>query len=224
MKAKQLYISALLFITGSLYIPAARAQKEAKPQPPLSFTKNKAVYIADSLGNRIPDFSYSGYKPSEKKIPDIPVKIIVPVTTGDATNRIQSAIDYVSKLPADQNGFRGAVLLQAGTYRVEGALRLHSSGVVLRGSGVNNNGTILVGAGKSRTTLITIAGTDNKKLQTPVVITSDYVPVNSNTIQVTNVSGFKKGDAVLVNRRGTKAWIDQLGADHFGGGITSLGW
>ncbi len=224
MKAKQLYISALLFITGSLYIPAARAQKEAKPQPPLSFTKNKAVYIADSLGNRIPDFSYAGYKASEKKIPDIPVKIIVPVTTGDATGRIQSAIDYVSKLPADQNGFRGAVLLQSGTYMVEGALRLHSSGVVLRGSGVNNNGTILIGAGKSRATLITIAGTDNKKLQTPVVITSDYVPVNSNTIQVTNISGFKKGDAVLINRKGTKAWIDQLGADHFGGGITSLGW
>jgi hypothetical protein len=224
VKVNQLYISALLFIAGGLYTATVFGQKEAKPLPPLSFNKNQPVYTADSVGNRIPDFSYAGYKASEKKIPDIPVKIIVPVTTGDATNRIQSAIDYVSKLPADKNGLRGAVLLQAGTYQVEGALRLHTSGVVLRGSGTQEQGTILFGAGKDRATLITIAGTDNKKIQTGVAVTSNYIPVNSHSIQVADISAFKKGDAVILTRKGTKAWIDKLGTDHFGGGITSLGW
>lgn len=220
----QLYIAALLLITGSLCTIITNAQKPAKPLPPLAASKSKLVYTADSVGNRIPDFSYAGYKASEKAIPDIPIKIIVPVTSGYATNRIQSAIDYVSKLPVDKNGYRGAVLLQAGTYTVQGALRLHTAGVVLRGSGVNANGTVIVGAGKNRTTLITIAGYDNKKIQTPVVITDNYVPVNSNVLTVVNASSFKKGDAVIVTRKGTKEWIDKLGTDHFGGGITSLGW
>ncbi len=224
MKVNHLYISALLFIVGSFSALSSLAQKEAKPLPPLSFNKSKLVYVADSLGNRIPDFSYAGYKSSEKAIPDVPVKIIVPVTTGDATYRIQSAIDYVSKLPIDKNGLRGAVLLQAGTYQVYGALRLHTTGVVLRGTGVGTNGTTIIGAGKDRTTLITIAGIDNKKLTTPVAITNNYVAVNSNVIEVANAAAFKKGDAVIITRKGTKEWIDKLGTGHFGGGITSLGW
>ena len=121
------------------------AQKSEKPVVPLSFEKGKLIYKADSLGNRIPDFSYCGYMASEKPIPTIPVRVIVPVVKGDATLRIQSALDYVASLPIDANGFRGAVLLQKGSYEVFGQLRINASGVVLRGSGVNE--TTIIGAG-----------------------------------------------------------------------------
>ncbi|MDR0833773.1 MAG: hypothetical protein LBN93_06260, partial [Candidatus Symbiothrix sp.] len=78
------------------------------------FAQNIAAQIApDSLGNRIPDFSYCGYQASNVPIPELPVKIIVPLTTGDATALIQDAVDQVAQLPLDKNGFRGAILLRA---------------------------------------------------------------------------------------------------------------
>ena len=131
MKTKTLYRFLILssLITGQ---QALLAQKQVKPVPPLYSEKGKLVYTPDTQGNRIPDFSYCGYKASEQPIPDVAVKVVVPVTKGDATLRIQSALDYVSSLPADANGFRGAVLLQKGTYEVSGQLRITASGVVLR--------------------------------------------------------------------------------------------
>ncbi len=133
------YKKNLLLLILFIFQQALPAQKTGKPVVPLAFEKGKLIYSPDSLGNRIPDFSYCGYMASEKPIPAIPVKVVVPVTKGDATLRIQSALDYVSALPVDANGFRGAVLLQKGNYEVLGQLRITASGVVLRGSGVNEH-------------------------------------------------------------------------------------
>ncbi|MCK7539943.1 MAG: hypothetical protein MZV63_58085 [Marinilabiliales bacterium] len=110
------------------------------------------IYQADSAGNRIPDFSFCGYAASEKPIPQVPVKIGIPPQPGDATGRIQGAIDYVSSLSPDAGGFRGAVLLGKGVHRVEGRLVIRNSGVIIRGSGMDENGTRLIAAGKSRET------------------------------------------------------------------------
>ena len=75
---------------------------------------DRLVYASDSLGNRVPDFSWCGYMAAERSIPLVPARIRVPVIEGDATLRIQSAIDYVASLPVDSNGFRGAVSLDKG--------------------------------------------------------------------------------------------------------------
>ncbi|HEY6956278.1 MAG TPA: pectate lyase, partial [Flavisolibacter sp.] len=130
----------------------AQNQKQ-KPLTPIIVQQNgQIVYTPDSLGNRVPDFSYAGYMAGEKSIPSVPVKVVVPPSGGDATLRIQSAIDYVSSLPLDKNGVRGAVLLQKGVYKVDGQLRLSSSGIILRGSGVNQ--TTIIGTGTDRQTLV----------------------------------------------------------------------
>jgi hypothetical protein len=217
-----------IFLTGSLLLfqYASLAQKGVKPPPPPVYTdaNRQLAYTPDSLGNRVPDFSYCGYAAGERAIPDVPVKIVVPVTSGDATSRIQSAIDYVSSLPADKTGIRGAVLLQAGIYHVNGSLKFTASGVVLRGSGAGTNGTILSGDSKDRETLITIRGKEDITLGTQVSITNEYVPVNANNLQVAGPHAFKVGDAVMITRPSTKEWIATLGTDHFGGGITALGW
>lgn len=216
------------FITGSLLLLqyTSLAQKGVKPPPAPIFTgaNHQLQYTPDSLGNRVPDFSYCGYASGEKAIPEAPVKIVVPVTNGDATWRIQSAIDYVSTLPVNKEGIRGAILLQRGVYHITGSLVLHTSGVVLRGSGFSEEGTILSGDGKGRETLIRIGGKKDIILHTPVPITDDYVPVNANTVHVATPTAFKAGDQVLITRPGTKEWIATLGTDHFGGGITALGW
>jgi hypothetical protein len=201
------------------------AQKPEKPVVPLSFEKGKLIYTPDSLGNRIPDFSYCGYKASEQSIPTIPVKVVVPVTKGDATLRIQSALDYVASLPLDANGFRGAVLLQKGTYEVFGQLRITVSGVVLRGSGVTN--TTIIGAGTGRLALIRIVGqkpsvTDSSAF----AITDSYVPVNTTSFHVDKkIMPTKLGsNHVIIRRPSTAKWINDLGTAEFGGGISALGW
>lgn len=202
------------------------AQKEAKPVPPLVSDKGRINYTSDDLGNRIPDFSYCGYKASEQPIPNAEVKVIVPVSKGDATLRIQSALDYVAGLPLNSNGIRGAVLLQKGIYEVFGQLRINASGVVLRGSGMDKNGTILLGAGTGRLALIKIVGKNDIPKDLPGMrIIDAYVPVNATSFNVDSSILIKEhSNKIIIHRPSTKEWIDALGTATFGGGISSLGW
>ncbi len=218
---KQLFlISAVVFSLQQ----ALLAQKTLKPAP-LFVDKAKLLYTPDSLGNRIPDFSYCGYKASEQPIPNIDIKIVVPVVKGDATLRIQSALDYVAGLPVDANGFRGAVLLQKGRYEVFGQLRITASGVVLRGSGISN-GTVLFGAGTGRQALIKIVGKNTiPRDLTGLQITDAYVPVNAMSFHVTPFIAIKDhSNKIIIRRPSTQKWINTLGTEIFGGGISALGW
>ena len=213
------FIGLIIFDT-SLF-----AQEGQEAIAPISSSKEgKLQYTPNEKGDRVPDFSFAGYKAGEEAIPNVPVKVIVPFKTGDATLRIQSAIDYVSGLPLDKNGFRGAVLLEKGTHSVNGALKINASGVVLRGSGAGKNGTIILGAGLSRETLITVAGKNDKTFSSETKVTDAYVPVNAFKLSVENARNFKVGDNIQVRRPSTKAWIEKVGAGHFGGGETYLGW
>lgn len=203
----------------------AHAQKPAKPKPPLYAESGKLIYTPDSLGNRIPDFSFCGYKAGEQAIPTVPVKIVVPAKPDDATARIQLAIDYVSKLPIGSDGFRGTVLLAKGTHQIEGTLRIKTDGVVIRGAGMGDDGTILLGKGKDRSTLIIVEG-KNDLIASPDTarISDKYVPVNAKSFTVNSAKGITKGDRIIISRPSTREWIAALGTEHFGGGITSLGW
>ena len=75
-------------------------------------------------------------------LPDVPEKAKVTPMAGDCSDKIQAAIDSVSGMPL-VNGFRGAVVLATGTYKCSKTLTLHTSGVVLRGSGPSRDGTII---------------------------------------------------------------------------------
>lgn len=203
----------------------AQTSKPPKKQSPVYRNEQgHLAYTLDSLGNRIPDFSYCGYQAGEQAIPNVTIQVVVPTQNGDATLRIQSAIDYVSSLPLDKNGFRGTVLLEKGTFKVAGNLRIATSGVVLRGSGMGESGTAVIGTGTSRENLITVSGKNDKKMDSKIRITNVYVPVNAVKFRVTNVESLKTGDAVQIYRTSTKEWIQTLGTDHFGGGVTALGW
>jgi len=196
-----------------------------EPPPPIGMQQDGRLgYAKDSLGNRVPDFSHAGYEGGGKAIPEAPVRMVVPLRPGDATRRIQRAIDYVSGLPSDAEGLRGAVLLEAGTHLVFGAIRLHTSGVVLRGSGFMANGTVLKGMGTTRETLVRMLGKDDAVLSAKREIRDTYVPVNGFSVEISGTSDFKPGDAVVVRRPSTAGWIAALGTGHFGGGLTSLGW
>src|SRR5215213_8796617 len=105
----------------------------------------KLVYVADSVGNKIPDFSNAGYRGGGVPIPQVQPKAIVWPVPGDNSDNLQRIIDSVSALPQDAAGFRGAILLKRGLYNLEKPITIKASGVVLRGEGMNDIGTILYG-------------------------------------------------------------------------------
>ena len=69
----------------------------------------KLFYVPDELGNTIHDCSHAGYGGGGIAIPTVPVKETIWPVAGDNTANIQAAIDKVSAMPLDRNGFRGAV-------------------------------------------------------------------------------------------------------------------
>src|SRR5215213_224135 len=105
----------------------------------------RLIYTPDAEGDRILDFSDVGYKGRGTEL--IPTSIANVVTVspiaGDDTASIQSAINAVAAMPIGANGFRGAVLLNAGDYDINTQLTIGASGVVLRGIGDDLGQTVL---------------------------------------------------------------------------------
>jgi hypothetical protein len=184
-------------------------------------TDGRLVYIADSLGNKIPDFSNAGYKGGGVPIPYVPNKETVWPVLGDNSANIQAAIDKVSALPLDASGFRGAVLLKIGTYELEKPINIKASGVVLRGEGMSDIGTILIGKipkdrqAFGRGGLVNISGPKAiaRQEETKQTITDKYVPVGGTTFSIASAKAFKVGDKILVRRIGNQDWITKLGLD-----------
>ena len=166
------------------------------------------------------DFSTCGYEQSAYLMPDVPAQVLVlpgKGDEGDDTSRIQAGIDYVAGLHADAAGFRGAVLLAPGDFRVRGQLLLRSSGVVLRGSGVEL--TKVFAKGQDRQPLIRVVGKADRKIDSKSArpISADQtIPAGAPTFSVDDVSEFNVGDTVIITRPSTKKWIESVGMDHFG--------
>jgi hypothetical protein len=224
MRIKFYSFSAFIFFINVLMINA----QDIPPTTSLVYpgTDGKLVYIADSLGNKIPDFSNAGYKGGGVSIPYVAIKETVWPVMGDNSVNIQTAIDRVSALPLDAAGFRGAVLLKLGIYELEKPISIKASGVVLRGEGVSDIGTILIGKiPKDRQTygrggLINISGVSAiaPQEETKQTITDKYVPVGTCSFNVVSAKGFKVGDKVLVRRIGNQDWIKAIGEDSLSAG------
>ncbi|NJO25171.1 MAG: hypothetical protein HC867_04390 [Bacteroidia bacterium] len=127
----------------------------------------------------------------------------------------------------DSYGFRGAILLKSGLYELGSPLYIKASGIVLRGEGMSDIGTILFGKtpkqqppaqgpGRGgRPALINVSGDSAIKIleETKQMITDKYVPVGARSFNVASAKGFKVGDKVIVRRIGNEDWIKELGED-----------
>ena len=205
--------------------PQPQAQTQApQPQPqtvrfdPIQIKDSALVISAYPDGDRIPDYSFCGYMAGEEPLPDLLTDPDVPVIRltapqGDATALIQEAIDFASIQPKTASGFRAVVLLSKGCYQLEGSLVISSDGVVLRGAG---EGTVLLGCGTTRETLIRIEGSGRQILGPELPLACDYLPVNSVRIPLAEGHGLKPGDEVLITRPSTQEWIEALGTDRLG--------
>jgi len=165
----------------------------------------------DARGDHILDFSHAGYGGGGVALPSVPVVETLSPSGADDTAAIQAAINRVSaRAPA--GGFRGAVLLSPGSYRVSGTLRINASGVVLRGSGSAANGTV-VAVGGTPFRFMEIKGSGAATIGNEVSITDAYVPAGSFSVNVDSTAGFNVGDTVYVRRPVTEEWVRFMGMD-----------
>jgi hypothetical protein len=171
----------------------------------------KLIYTPDAVGSVIPDFSGVGYKNSVTPIPAVPVVKTVTAVSGDNYNNIQTAINEVAAMPLQANGFRGAILFQAGLYEISERINITTSGIVLQGEGLT---TEFRATGTTQYDLIRISG-GSVSIQTASQkkITDTFVPIGAKTITVESGHSFVAGDWVYLHREPNAAWITLLGMD-----------
>lgn len=209
---KNKFVAFWSLLLSTLFFQSSIAQTTSL----LSVDSNgKLIYTADSKGNIVPDFSGVGYMNSESSIPTITVvKTVFPVA-GDNLANIQNAINEVSSLPLDSNGFRGAILFKSGTYNISNSITISVSGIVLRGEGFDGTGTNFVATKTAQYNLINFAGTSGTTAvsSSKKNITDAYVPIGAKQITVDSGHTFGVGDSVFVHRIPNDAWISLLGMD-----------
>jgi hypothetical protein len=170
----------------------------------------KLAYKTLPDNDRIMDFSYAGYMGGGVKIPSVPVAKTIFPSGRDDTATIQNAIDDVSQMPL-MDGFRGAVLLGPGTFICNSRIVIKTNGILLRGSGPKI--TTIQMTGDSHT-CITVGGTISPaEFGAPIAVTDDYVPAGAMTFHVADASSLSNGDAILICRPVTGAWIQFMGMD-----------
>ena len=171
-------------------------------------------YIPDYKGNRVIDFSSSGYGGGGVRIPDVQTRVAVEPGDGDDSGRIQAAIDAVSKMPQDADGIRGAVLLKRGHFEAGTTLVIDASGVVLRGEGQGEDGTVLHATGATRRDVLVARGAAGRQLLTAQTPIADlFVPAGARSFHVEDATAFAVGDTVIVRRQGNDRWIHYIGMD-----------
>jgi len=182
----------------------------------LCFSLAELLTASRAAENAI-DFSHAGYGGGGVTIPSVPATVAITPSGADDMATIQYAIDKVSALPLDPAGFRGAVVLRTGTYRVKDQLKISASGVVLRGE----NSTIIA-TGQSRRTLIFVAGkSTDQPLSYKSKVTAD-VPAGSTQLTLASVEGLTAGMYVAIRRPSTKEWIHDSGMDQFTGNFPDI--
>jgi hypothetical protein len=152
------------------------------------------------------DFSFAGYGGGGIPLPTVSAEISVRPSGADDTALLQAALDSLAARPPGADGFRGALLLQPGRYRVAGRLQMRVSGVVLRGAG----NAAIVAAGTGRRTLIEIGNAAAPVTAPPVNIVDETAPAGTRTLTLENIAGLRPGDRIVIVRPSTAAWIAAL--------------
>ncbi len=161
-----------------------------------------------ALGGRfLHDFSYAGYHNGEAELPSVtgPVFDVTDFgaannDTGDQTSAFQTAIDA-----AEVAG--GVVLVPAGTYRIDGMLRVEASNVIIRGEGTASrlNFTKVDGVGDQAH----LRFVGRRTVGAAVALTSD-ITSRDHTLEVPSGHGLSVGDHVEIGWTITPDFV----ADH----------
>ena len=206
----------LSFVLASGVWPQAVAAPKAQSGWAHLDTHGKLIYQTLPGGDRIMDFSHAGYGGGGVKLPVVPVRKTIAPSTDDDSATIQAAVDAVAAMPV-QDGFRGAVLLGAGTFHCAKPITLSRDGIVLRGSGAATNGTVIEMTGAPHTCLVIEGDRLKFPKENPAAtfpITDAYVPSAAISLSVEDATGLVAGDAILIRWLRTAKWIHFMGMDH----------
>lgn len=208
--------ATMAFLIFLLVSATASAQEYWSPEQVFYGEEGKLTYTPDEQGNIIPDFSNVGYKYGNAAIPYIKTVVEVSPVKGDDGAVIQDAINSLSAISPDKNGFRGAVLLKAGVYHVSGQIKIRESGIVLRGEGDTENGTVIIADGTGKRDLINVTNNESREIieSSQRWIAEDYVPVGRKFVVVSSAAGYEAGDDIVLYRPGTQKWITDIKMDN----------
>ena len=191
-------------------IPRARLRRIATVLLIASLTPLMHAFPPASVKSPVAiDFSYAGYE-AGREVPSIKAVLMVRPSGGDDTALIQGALDRVAVRPIGADGFRGALLLARGRFKVSGQLHLRVSGVVVRGAGTGVNGTTVVADGIDRRSLIEVGAEKDAALDTAIAVQED-VPAGGQTLHLASISGLRIGGHIVVRRPSTMEWINAIG-------------
>ena len=174
--------------------------------------QGKLHYKILPQGDRIMDFSYAGYRGGGVQIPDPPIKISLKPKEGDNTDVIQAAINELAGLEP-VNGFRGTILLAPGRYDCERTITINHSGIVLRGSGSGENGTVFNLTGKAHVCISIRGSVSSRTMGQPTYFSEAYVPSGTTHFSVKDISGLSVGDTIRISKPVTASWIRLMGMD-----------
>ncbi|MGB2866850.1 MAG: T9SS type A sorting domain-containing protein [Bacteroidota bacterium] len=228
-------LQIILLITLGITITSAQWQSAL-----VQSVNGKLVYSADAGGNRIPDFSYAGFKNGGAALPTVPVVKSISPVAGDNTAQIQQAINEVAAMPLDANGIRGAILLSEGIYPVAGTIRINASGIVLRGIGAgadSRTSTVIYATGDTphQRSVIVAGGGNGSKWSDRVSgisqqnITTDSVAMGSRSFDIADASLYNVGDNIVIYHPCTDGWLQSVdyGGSHYteaGAGPEDVPW
>jgi hypothetical protein len=203
-----------LLLTAAVTIASAtdQAVSEWVHQGP----QGKLIYKTTPRGDRIMDFSHAGYMGGGVALPTVPVRRTVKSSGNDDTEAIQAAIKEVSALPLEK-GFRGAILLESGTFNLSRTIEISASGVVLRGNGAE---------GESRSTLkmsgtpflaVALRSSEERRpgqesrpdeVELKTTIGDEYVASGAAVFNVADATGFAPGDEITLLKPVTDSWVE----------------
>lgn len=78
---------------------------------------------------------------------------------------------------------------------------------------MDKESTILLKKGVDRGSLIYMEGENDLVIKDTLQVLSNYVPVNTKTLEVALGTSLKKGDRIMVTRPSGKEWIASLGCN-----------
>ena len=212
--------SCLRIIVALLALRACIACAADSSTPTVRGENGSLVYEAAINGDRVPDFSYCGYKSGVEAPPIIATRCSLSPSGGDDTPLIQAAWDHLASLPPDESGWRGALQLNVGEFQVSGTIHLHGKRIVLRGSRDGDRTTVIVATGVSRRPLF-VVGDDNSHRNvasadaTHRIRITEYVPIGSMSVVLDDTNSFQVGNRVRVVHPSTTEWIDSVEMNRF---------
>ncbi len=163
--------------------------------------------LVDDEGRFLHDFSYAGYQLGELPLPGLPATVADvtdfgadPTGSADSTEAIQAAIDSLVD--------GGTALLPAGSYRVDGLLRVETSGVVVAGEGADQSYLWFTRSeGMTGVGNLTLAGSVTRGPDLPL---AEDGTARSHVVLLDDASSLEAGDEVAVG------WVitDEFVAEH----------